>query len=114
MLKNAWEASHILEAQGYAPTVVNARFVKPLDTEMLDALVARHSLIVTYEDNAVIGGFGDMADVYMLEHHPDVHMLNLGIPDCFVEHGTVGELQKKLGLDPESAAARIREAFVIK
>ena len=114
MLKNAWEASHILEAQGYAPTVVNARFVKPLDTEMLDALVARHSLIVTYEDNAVIGGFGDMADVYMLEHHPDVHMLNLGIPDCFVEHGTIGELQKKLGLDPESAAARIREAFVIK
>ena len=111
MLRNAWYAAEILEQQGFAPTVVNARFVKPLDTGMLDRLAETHGLIVTYEDNAVIGGFGDMTDVYMLENHPDIHMLNLGIPDSFVEHGSVDRLQKKLGLDPESAAARIRDAW---
>ncbi len=111
MLRNAWYAAEILEQQGFALTVVNARFVKPLDTGMLDRLAETHGLIVTYEDNAVIGGFGDMTDVYMLENHPDIHMLNLGIPDSFVEHGSVDRLQKKLGLDPESAAARIRDAW---
>ena len=99
-----------LKEEGMPCTLVNARFVKPLDTEMLSSLLEDHSLFVTIEENVITGGFGEQVLEYLAGVRPGVHVLNIGIPDNYVEHGNVEVLRRELGLDQDTIVAEIREA----
>lgn len=108
MAKTAVLARRRLMDCGYEPTVVNVRFIKPLDTAMLEKLSEHHSLVVTLEENVLAGGFGqNVAAFYAGQQTTAPKVLNLGIPDIFVEHGNVEELKEELGLDELSVAERI-------
>jgi 1-deoxy-D-xylulose-5-phosphate synthase len=98
----AREAALLLRRCGLQPTVVDARFVKPLDTALLDQLAARHSLLVTIEENTLAGGFGSA----VLEHvGAAVPVVRCGLPDRFVGQGDRAALLGAVGLTAESVAA---------
>lgn len=88
-----------LKRTGYSCSLVNARFVKPLDKEMLEYLSKDHSLFVTIEENVLTGGFGEQVTDYVSSANLDVHVRNIGISDDYVEHGNVEILRKEVGLD---------------
>ena len=87
---------------GYSCSLVNARFVKPLDTEMLERMAEEHELFVTIEENVLSGGYGERVLEYASRARLGVHVLNIGIPDDYVEHGNVEVLRHEVGLDCES------------
>lgn len=89
-----------MKAKGENPTFVNARFVKPLDTGLLDELTKDHSLFVTVEENVKSGGFGEHVAAYMEACHPETRVLPIAIWNRFVEHGEVDSLRAKIGLSP--------------
>lgn len=90
MVETAIQVKDYLAEAGLPATVVNARFIKPLDTDMLDALAEKHNMIVTMEENVLRGGFGEaVSDYYMTKGLP-VFVKHVGIPDVFVEHGQCG------------------------
>ena len=91
-----------LKEAGYSCSLINARFVKPLDTELLDELAKTHSLFVTIEENVLTGGFGEQVMDYVSRAALDVYVRNIGIPDEYVEHGNVEVLRKETGLDRET------------
>lgn len=107
----ALKAAELLRQQGIEAEVVNARFVKPLDTALLDELCQRHSYLVTVEDGQVLGGFGSAVVEYITaqgyNRHVDVRVH--GIPDCFVEHATPEEQYREMRLDAEGIAAVVQE-----
>jgi 1-deoxy-D-xylulose-5-phosphate synthase len=108
MVEAALQAARILKEQGIFPTVVNARIIKPLDTDMLDKFVQKGlSLWVTLEDNVREGGFGSSVTEYAMGYDEKVKVLSMGIPDRFIEHGSVKELKRELGLDPAGIAVKI-------
>ena len=84
---------------GYKCSLINARFVKPLDTQLLDRLSRTHRLFVTIEENVVSGGFGGQVLEYASEAKLPVYIRNIGIPDDYVEHGNVEILRREVGLD---------------
>ncbi|MDX1538095.1 1-deoxy-D-xylulose-5-phosphate synthase [Arsukibacterium sp.] len=88
-------------------TLVDMRFIKPLDETLLQQLVADHSHIVTLEDNALIGGAGSAVNDYMLQHGYNVKVLNLGLPDQFIKHGTQQEIYTELGLDSDGISRQV-------
>ena len=92
-------------------TVVNARFVCPLDTECLDRLSRDHQWIVTMEENVLKGGFGEACGDYLLAKHEDVRLIHVGVPDVYVEHGGVDQLKKTLHMDADSIVERICSAM---
>ncbi|MCD8154141.1 MAG: 1-deoxy-D-xylulose-5-phosphate synthase [Clostridiales bacterium] len=94
---------------GKNPTLVNVRFVKPLDTGLLDALAKDHSLLVTVEENVYSGGFGEHVSAYMEEHHPGVRVISAAVGDHFVPHGTVENQRARNGLSCESILRMIEE-----
>ena len=98
-----------LQKAGIDPTFVNVRFVKPLDTALLDQLARNHSLVVTVEENVQNGGFGQHVCGYMEEHHPAVQVLPVAIPDRFVPHGGVDSLRAQLGLSANAIAEKIKK-----
>ena len=110
MVKTGEKVYRQLKEDGENPTLINARFVKPLDEKMLDFLAAGHSLIVTMEENVKTGGFGMAVAYYMRMNHPQVQVLIFAVPDQFVEHGNPEKLKEKLGLDPVSIYEKIKEA----
>lgn len=109
MVKTAEEIYQIEKEHGREVTVVNARFVKPIDTKMLDYLAKDHHTLVTLEENVAAGGFGGQAAVYMAAHHPQVKVEIAAIGDRFVEQGDVEALKKELGLDAASIYQRVIE-----
>jgi 1-deoxy-D-xylulose-5-phosphate synthase len=109
MVHTAVNAAAALEGRGVKAGVVNARFVKPLDTALIDDIVARSAAIITVEDNAVMGGFGSAVIEYMVSRgHPTENVRTLGLPDEFIEHGARDLLLDCVGL---SADALKREAL---
>ena len=98
-----------LQKAGIDPTFVNVRFVKPLDTALLDQLALNHSLVVTVEENVQNGGFGQQVCGYMEEHHPGIQVLPVAIPDRFVPHGCVDSLRVQLGLSANAIAEKIKK-----
>ncbi|MBL8492250.1 MAG: 1-deoxy-D-xylulose-5-phosphate synthase, partial [Rhodocyclaceae bacterium] len=91
-------------------TVANMRFVKPLDAALVKALAAEHELLVTLEENAVVGGAGSEVARALEEAGIVVPLLRLGLPDRFVDHGDTAVLLSQLGLDGPGIVARVREA----
>jgi len=94
MVQPALEAAEILDA-----VVADMRFVKPLDIELIVQLANENDLLVTLEDNVRLGGAGSAVNEALAAHHQLVPVMNLGLPDQFVEHGTREELLAQLGLD---------------
>ena len=100
------EAAHA-SAENLNLTLVNMRFVKPLDATLILELAASHDTLVTIEDNAIAGGAGSAVNELLMSHGLRTPVLNLGIPDVIVEHGSREECLKEMGLD----AAGIRRAL---
>ena len=96
----ALKASEELLKEGVEATVVNARFIKPLDEELLKGLAERHRFIMTVEENVVKGGFGSAVDEFLAPWYCG-KLVNLGIPDRFIEHGSQELLRKIVGIDAE-------------
>ena len=103
-----------LKEKGYSCTLVNARFVKPLDTDMIDRLCRSHRLIVTMEENVLRGGMGMCATRYIHEHYPEIRVIQVALPDAYVEHGNVSVLREMLGIDSDSVIRRIFSEFIDK
>jgi 1-deoxy-D-xylulose-5-phosphate synthase len=103
----AVRAAELLNAGGVSPTVVDARFIKPLDAELLDDLAQTHERIVTIEENTVVGGFGGAVAEHVAE--TGVSVVRFGLPDAFVRHGDRLLLLAEVGLTPEAVAASVLE-----
>lgn len=111
MVSTCKEVYDMLKCRGIEPTFVNARFIKPLDTEILDTLAKTHSLFVTVEENVKNGGFGEHVSAYMEACQPDVRVMNLAIWDRFVEQGKIESLRVKIGLSSVEIAETITAAL---
>jgi len=108
MCRPALEAAELLAADGFEITVVNCRFLKPMDRAMLEALARDHKLFVTVEDGAVVNGFGATLAGRMQTTAPDVRVVPLGVPDRTYEHAPRAKQLEEVGLTGPGLAARIR------
>lgn len=97
-----------LEREGYSAALVNARFAKPLDTELLENYARRVGLIVTFEDHVLMGGFGSAVLEYLSSKNLRVPVVRIGWPDAFIEHGKVDQLREKHGLSVAAALEKSR------
>ena len=108
MVETAGKVSELLKEKGFFPTIVNARFAKPMDMELMGKIANSHSLLVTIEESVVMGGFGEtLISKLHCEKEEHAQILNIGIRDEFVPHGSVSDLHRQQGLDPESIAEKI-------
>ena len=112
MVKIAEQVRKNLKEIGYSCTLVNARFVKPIDTEVLDMLSADHKLLVTMEENVRSGGYGEKVMDYVVEQELPVKLLNISLPDEYVEHGNVSLLYEEVGIDAQTVTKRIIEKYI--
>src|SRR5881396_2633129 len=108
MCKPALDAADLLAAEGLDVSVVNARFLKPMDREMLDALAQTHKLLVTIEDGTVVNGFGAALAAVVQTTAPEVRVVTLGVPDRTYEHAPRAQQLAEVGLTGPGIAARIR------
>ena len=116
MVETAVQVYKLLKSMGYFCSLINVRFVKPLDIELLDSMVEQHDYLVTLEENVISGGFGEHVIQYFNEkdaqHMPRI--LNIALPNVYVEHGNVDILKKELEVDAESIVKRIVANYVRK
>ena len=81
-----------------------------MDTGLLDRMALRHSTIVTMEENVLQGGFGLAASSYLYRHYPGIRVINISLPDAYVEHGNVSVLRSGLGIDSDSIVEKLLAA----
>jgi len=96
-------------AEDLDSTLIDMRFVKPLDEEIIGDMAAKHQLIVTIEENTVMGGAGSAVNEFLLASNYQIPVLNLGLPDTFLEHGKVPKMLADVGLDATSIATAIKK-----
>lgn len=111
MVKIAEQVRDTLKAKGYSCTLVNARFVKPFDRNIISKLSDEHKLLVTMEENVLNGGFGQNVLEYANDAKLDIRVINVAVDDRFIEHGSVRELMVSAGLDADSVVRRIEEEY---
>jgi 1-deoxy-D-xylulose-5-phosphate synthase len=99
-------AAEALAEKGITAAVVDARYVKPLDEELLVAVAERCGRVVTIEDHVRAGGFGSAVLELLAERTPEVRVARLGIDDRFVEHGDAGDQWREVGIDPDAITER--------
>lgn len=114
MLEYAIEATEVLEKEGITVELINARFIKPLDNEMIDDISSRFENIITIEDGQKQGGFGSAVGEYLLEKKYKNNLIVMGIEDDFVTHGTQAELHRLLDLDAVGIVKKVREVLEIE
>ncbi|QIB50753.1 1-deoxy-D-xylulose-5-phosphate synthase [Pseudomonas sp. OIL-1] len=102
-------ANALVAAEALNATVANMRFVKPLDTELINQLIEQHELLVTLEENAVMGGAGSAVNEWLMAHGINQPVLNLGLPDIYVEHAKPSEMLAECGLDAAGIERSIRD-----
>ena len=107
MVETAEHVRDLLKERGYACSLINARFVKPIDEDLLIRLSESHRLVVTMEDNVLAGGYGEHVTEFAAINDLRTEILNIAIPDEFVPHGSIEVLREKLGMDAESITGRI-------
>ncbi len=107
MVKTAEEVRDALKEKGFGVSLINARFVKPIDEEAVEEACREHALIVTLEENVACGGYGEKVLDYMNRRNLQNRFLNISIPDAYVEHGNVELLKREIGIDQESIVKRI-------
>jgi 1-deoxy-D-xylulose-5-phosphate synthase len=111
MVHTAMQAAEMLSEHGVEATVVNARFVKPLDTELIVPLAKRIGRVVTLEEGCIMGGFGSAVTEVLMDHDVAVPVKRIGVPDQLVEHAKPDEAKAELGLTGSQIAERVREMF---
>ena len=109
MLYTAMEVAEAIDA-----TVVNMRFVKPLDEALLQSIATSHDGIVLVEDSCVMGGAGSACLEYLAEQDIQVSALQIGLPDQFTEHGDIPSLMELYGISAKQIEARVRARFAIE
>ncbi|MHB8929978.1 MAG: 1-deoxy-D-xylulose-5-phosphate synthase, partial [Melioribacteraceae bacterium] len=108
MVEYAKKASEKLFADGIHAEIINMRFVKPLDTDILDECAKRFGKIVTLEESTIVGGFGSGLLEYFAEKKYKNEILRIGLPDQFVDHGTQEELHRIIGIDPDGIVEKVK------
>lgn len=101
-----------IKETGYSCSLINARFVKPFDKEMLEYLAKDHCFFVTIEENVLTGGFGEQVMDYVSSAKLNVHVRNIGISDDYVEHGNVEILRKEVGLDCDTIVKQVLSDYL--
>ncbi len=111
MVKTAEGVRKRLQKRGIECALINMRFAKPLDTQMLKRAAGRHKLVVTMEENVKAGGMGEAVRSYLEEIGAGAMVMNVAFADAFVPHGSVQILKQTLGLDEEGIAASVEEMY---
>ncbi|WP_449420459.1 1-deoxy-D-xylulose-5-phosphate synthase [Phormidium nigroviride] len=114
MVQPAMQAAEILSEHGIEATVVNARFAKPLDEELILPLAQKIGRVVTLEEGCVMGGFGSAVAESLLDRDIAVKVMRIGVPDVLVDHATPEQSFTELGLNPAQIAERVRASFSSK
>ncbi|SHJ65285.1 1-deoxy-D-xylulose-5-phosphate synthase [Tepidibacter formicigenes] len=107
VVKNSLEAADTLKEKGVSPTVINGRFLKPMDEDILKDLSQKYKYIFTVEDNVLTGGFGEKITSVLSSFGFKGKIVNIALPDIFIEHGSVDILYNKYGLSSEKIANRV-------
>lgn len=108
MVKQAIEAKDILLKNNINPTIVNARFLKPMDEELLHRLMKDHKHVVTLEDNVEVGGFGSRINKFIIDNNYNIKVTNIALPEEFIPHGNPEEIYESVGMSPEKIAEKIK------
>ena len=111
MVKTAEKVHAALREEGIPASLINSRFAKPLDTQMLMEAASKHTLVVTMEENVINGGLGEHITRFYNEQGIYVNVLNIAIPDEYVEHGNVDILYHEVGIDADTILKRIKEVY---
>lgn len=111
MMEESLKLVELLSQRGYDPGLVNVRFIKPLDKELLKELSASYQTIITVEENLKIGGFGQMVSAYLHDMDSKSRLISFGIDDCFVEHASLDRQRKWAGIDARSMMSRILDGI---
>ncbi|HSL88616.1 MAG TPA: 1-deoxy-D-xylulose-5-phosphate synthase [Ignavibacteriaceae bacterium] len=114
MVDYSLKAAEKLALDGIECDLINMRFAKPLDTDLLDDIAARHTKIITVEENSLPGGFGSGVVEYFADNNYKNDILRIGIPDKYVDHGTQEELHHLLGIDPDGIAEKVKTFYSSK
>ncbi|NJD21420.1 MAG: 1-deoxy-D-xylulose-5-phosphate synthase [Melioribacter sp.] len=109
MVEYSKKASEKLLAEGIHCEIINMRFIKPLDVDILNDVITRFEKIVTLEESTIVGGFGTGVLEYLAERNLKNDVLRIGLPDKFVDHGTQEELHKQLDIDPDGIVEKIKK-----
>lgn len=112
MMEIAEKARKKLKEMGYNCSLINGRFVKPIDEEILVYLAKDHRLFVTIEENVLSGGYGEKVREFVMRQNLPVDVLTLGIPDEYVEHGNIDILRKEIMLDEDSIVKQIVTQYI--
>ncbi len=112
MVKVALEVRRQLKDRGYSCSLTNARFVKPIDEQAVRDACREHRLIVTLEENVASGGYGEKVRAYVDGIGAPAQVLNIAVPDEYVEHGNVELLKREIGIDAESVTTKILTCYV--
>ena len=112
MFETAVRVREQLKDTGYNCTLINARFVKPIDEEMLLALAGEHELLVTIEENVKSGGYGERVLDFVSRKGLKMKVLMIALPDDYIEHGSVDVLRREVLMDDESIAKRIMTEYM--
>lgn len=107
MVTTAAKVREKLKEKGYNATLVNVRFVKPIDEGLVIKVCQNHKLVVTLEENVITGGFGEAVSQFMEEKKLDNRLLNIALPDDYIEHGSVDILKCEAGIDTDTVFERI-------
>jgi 1-deoxy-D-xylulose-5-phosphate synthase len=114
MCQTALQVQKLLLQQGLKATIIDPIFVKPLDEELLHSVLASHKFLVTIEEHSVATGLGAIINNFLMKnHYLDINVLNLGIPEIFVGHGSTNKLLEELGLSPEGIVKSINDNFAL-
>jgi 1-deoxy-D-xylulose-5-phosphate synthase len=111
MVYPTMQTAEILSEHGIEATVINARFVKPLDEELLAPLAQKIQRVVTFEEGCLMGGFGSAVAEVLLDRDINVPILRLGVPDILVDHATPAQAKTALGLTPAQMTEKILKRF---
>ena len=112
MVKVALEVRQQLKETGYSCSLINARFVKPIDEEAVKEACRDHKLLVTMEENVASGGFGEKVRAYVDSLHTQTKVLSIAIPDEYVEHGNVELLKQEVGIDADSIVKKVVTEYI--
>lgn len=111
MMEEGYAVWEKLKEKGYACSLINSRFVKPMDEAMLDELAKKHKLFVTLEDGVESGGYGEKVAKYVYQKELSVHVIINAIPDQYIEQGSIGQLRKEILLDADSIVEKVVDIY---
>lgn len=112
MMEIAEKVRRKLKEMGYDCSLINGRFVKPIDEEILVRMAKDHKLFVTIEENVLSGGYGEKVREFVMRQDLPVNVLTIGIPDEYVEHGNIDILRKEIMLDEDSIVKQIVTQYI--